>query len=200
MTTRRTSSRLGIQGTIMRHNLLLGVATAALLLPGAAFAQSTGSIDFDAGSDIVVTGRADKSIGGVEIPDSTKAKGVLTQEFIARQTPGNTILDTINSLPGVSFQNNDPFGSGGGTLTIRGFDSIAHLADLRRHSAERYRQLCALFEPAARSGADRPGQCQLRLDRRRQPDRRGFGFDRQLSHHRADRQVRRAAAGLGRRL
>ena len=107
----------------MRHNLLLGVATAALLLPGAAFAQSTGSIDFDAGSDIVVTGRADKSIGGVEIPESTKAKGVLTQEFIARQTPGNTILDTINLLPGVSFQNNDPFGSGGGTLTIRGFDS-----------------------------------------------------------------------------
>lgn len=107
----------------MRHNLLLGVATAALLLPGAAFAQSTGSIDFDAGNDIVITGRADKSIGGVEIPDSTKAKGVLTQEFIARQTPGNTILDTINLLPGVSFQNNDPFGAGGGTLSIRGFDS-----------------------------------------------------------------------------
>src|SRR3546814_12779061 len=26
-------------------------------------------------------------------------------------------------LPGVSFQNNDPFGSAGGTLTIRGFDN-----------------------------------------------------------------------------
>ena len=107
----------------MRNNLYLGVALAALMLPGAAFAQSTGSVDFDEG-DIVVTGaRTDRGVGGVQIPDTAKAKGVLTQEFISKQTPGNSILDTINSLPGVSFQNNDPFGSAGGTLTIRGFDS-----------------------------------------------------------------------------
>lgn len=106
----------------MRTQLLIGVAAAAIMLPGAAFAQSTGSTDFD--NDIVVTAASvSKGVGGVQIPDTSKAKGVLTQEFIARQTPGNSILDTINQLPGVSFQNNDPFGSAGGTLTIRGFDS-----------------------------------------------------------------------------
>ena len=102
----------------MRNNLYLGVAIAALMLPGAAFAQSTGTADLEQG-DIVVTGaRTSQGIGGVVVPDTSKAKGVLTQEFISKQTPGNSILDTINQLPGVSFQNNDPFGSAGGTLNI----------------------------------------------------------------------------------
>ena len=105
----------------MRNQLLIGVAAAALLIPGAAFAQSTGSADFE--GDIVITASTQKGIDGIQSPDTTKAKGVLTQEFIAKQTPGNSILDTINNLPGVSFQNNDPFGSAGGTLTIRGFDA-----------------------------------------------------------------------------
>lgn len=106
---------------MMRTKLFAGVAFAALIMPSAAYAQSTGSADLD--GDIVVTARSTKGVGGVQIPDTSKAKGVLTQEFIAHQTPGNSILDTINSLPGVSFQNNDPFGSAGGTLTIRGFDA-----------------------------------------------------------------------------
>lgn len=108
----------------MKMKLFTSVAFAALLIPGAAFAQSTGSVDFEkGGEDIVVTARASKGIEGIQTPDTPKAKGVLTQEFIAKQTPGNSILDTINNLPGVSFQNNDPFGSAGGTLTIRGFDA-----------------------------------------------------------------------------
>ena len=40
-----------------------------------------------------------------------------------RRTPARPILDTINLVPGVSFQNNDAYGSAGGTLNIRGFDS-----------------------------------------------------------------------------
>jgi iron complex outermembrane receptor protein len=107
----------------MKTKLFTGVAFAAMLIPGAAFAQSTGSQDFDQGDIVVTAARPTKGIAGVQIPDSPKAKGVLTQEFIAKQTPGNSILDTINMLPGVSFQNNDPFGSAGGTLTIRGFDA-----------------------------------------------------------------------------
>ena len=107
----------------MKTKLFTGVAFAAMMIPGAAFAQSTGSTDFDQGDIVVTAARPTKGIQGVQIPDTPKAKGVLTQEFIAKQTPGNSILDTINSLPGVSFQNNDPFGSAGGTLTIRGFDS-----------------------------------------------------------------------------
>lgn len=107
----------------MRMKLFAGVAVAALLVPGVAFAQSTGSIDFDKDAEIVVTGTRRTDVGGIETPDTTKAKAVLTNEFINRQAPGQSINDVINQLPGVSFQNNDPFGSAGGTLTIRGFDS-----------------------------------------------------------------------------
>ena len=92
------------------------------LLPSAAFAQSTG------------TGRQEQQrssspassrpgVDGIVAPPGVKTRGVLTQEFIAKQRPGQSIDDTINLLPGVSFQNNDPYGSSGGTLTIRGFDA-----------------------------------------------------------------------------
>lgn len=92
------------------------------MMPAAAFAQSTGSVDFEKDT-IVITGSRAKDVGGVQAPDTPKAKVVLTQEIISRQNPGQTILDTINLVPGVSFQNNDAYGSSGGTLTIRGFDS-----------------------------------------------------------------------------
>lgn len=92
------------------------------LLSTPAFAQSTGSQDFE--DEIIVTGsRTDRGVAGVITPDTTKAKAVLTQAFIERQSPGQTVNDIINQLPGVSFQNNDPFGSAGGKMSIRGFDN-----------------------------------------------------------------------------
>ncbi|WP_066658167.1 MULTISPECIES: TonB-dependent receptor [unclassified Sphingomonas] len=108
----------------MRNHLLIGAAVAALAFPAAAHAQSTGSVDFEDEGEIVITGTATPSgVAGVVLPETSKAKAVLTDEFIQRGAPGQTINDTINALPGVSFQNNDPYGSSGGTLTIRGFDS-----------------------------------------------------------------------------
>lgn len=108
----------------MRTKLFAGVAFAALMIPASAFAQSSGTIDSEENAEIVVTGtRANNGVNGIVVPDTTKAKGVLTQEFIQRQAPGQSVNDVINQLPGVSFQNNDPFGSSGGTMTIRGFDS-----------------------------------------------------------------------------
>jgi len=98
------------------------LCTSAVIFPTAAFAQSTGSQDFEEQA-IIVTGTRTQDVGGVQAPDTPKSKAVLTQEMIARQNPGQTILDTINVIPGVSFQNNDAYGSSGGTLTIRGFDS-----------------------------------------------------------------------------
>jgi len=104
----------------MKQFLMGSAAVIAVAIPGAAFAQSTGSQDFE--DTIVVTGaRGNDGVGGVVLPDTTKAKGVLTQEIIAKQGSGNTILNAINLIPGVSFQNNDPYGSAGGTLNIRGF-------------------------------------------------------------------------------
>ncbi|MEP9359438.1 TonB-dependent receptor [Sphingomonas sp. KR3-1] len=107
----------------MRTKLFAGVAFAALLIPGAAYAQSTGTIDAEENTTIVVTGTKVHGVGGVEVPDTSKTRQVLTSEIIQRQVPGQSINETINLMPGVSFQNNDPYGSSGGTLTIRGFDS-----------------------------------------------------------------------------
>jgi iron complex outermembrane receptor protein len=101
---------------------LILLCSAAAVMPTAAFAQSTGSQDFEEEA-IIITGSRTQEVGGVQAPDTPKAKAVLTQEFISRQNPGQTILDTINAVPGVSFTNNDAYGSSGGTLTIRGFSS-----------------------------------------------------------------------------
>jgi len=97
-------------------------ATTALAMPAMAFAQSTGTVDFEEEA-IVVTGTRTQEVGGVIAPDTSKARQVLTQETIARQNPGQTILDTINVVPGVVFTNNDAYGSSGGQLTIRGFSA-----------------------------------------------------------------------------
>lgn len=100
--------------------LPLGCALSALAA-STAYAQSTGSVDFE--NEIVVTGATvNRGVAGVVVPDTTKAKAVLTSEFIQRQSPGQSINDVINQLPGVSFQNNDPYGTSGGKLFIRGFD------------------------------------------------------------------------------
>ena len=103
----------------MKKLLFTSVGVVALTAPGAAFAQSTGSIDFN--NEIVVTGQATTDVNGVEIPDTAKAKQVLTQDYISKQQAGQSVLDTINAIPGVNFQNNDAYGSAGGTLNIRGF-------------------------------------------------------------------------------
>ena len=102
--------------------LLLLCSAASVVMPAAAMAQSTGSIDFEKDTIVVTGTRAPAGVGGIVAPDSTKAKGVITQELISRQSPGQTVLNTINLIPSVNFTNSDPFGSAGGNLRIRGFD------------------------------------------------------------------------------
>ena len=106
----------------------LAVGSAFLALP--ALAQSTGSVDFEDNA-IIVTGLRSADVVGVELPDTPKAKQVLTKEQIQRARPGQTINDIINLVPGVSFQNNDPWGSSGGGFTIRGFgaDRVSQTLD-----------------------------------------------------------------------
>jgi iron complex outermembrane receptor protein len=105
----------------MRTKLFAGVAFAALLIPGAAFAQSSGSADFE-GEEIVVTGSR-VNTNQITVPDVPKSRVTVGAETISRQRPGQTVNEIINLVPGVSFQNNDATGAAGGTFTIRGFDS-----------------------------------------------------------------------------
>jgi iron complex outermembrane receptor protein len=105
-----------------RGFLIASVSLAALAIPASAFAQSTGSIEVEEEEIVVTASRASQGVDGVVIPDATKPRAVLTEELIAKQASGQSILNTINQVPGVNFTNSDAYGSSGGNLRIRGFD------------------------------------------------------------------------------
>ena len=104
-----------------------GVALAvAMSLP--AFAQSTGTLAIE---EIVVRGTPITISGAMVAQVEPKSRAAITSELLSRQAPGQSVLDTINLLPAVNFTNNDAYGSGGGDITLRGFDSqrVALLQD-----------------------------------------------------------------------
>lgn len=93
-----------------------------LLVSSVAMAQSSGTTAVE---ELVVTGsRGPADIGGVIVAEvEPKSRATIDSAFIARQMPGQTILGSLNLMPGVNFSNNDAYGSAGGDITIRGFDS-----------------------------------------------------------------------------
>jgi len=101
--------------------LALLCATTAFVMPSMAFAQSTGSIEVE-DEPIVVTGARTQDVNGVTVPNTSKSQTVLGQEFIGRQAAGQSILNTVNLVPGVNFTSSDAYGSSGGNIRIRGFD------------------------------------------------------------------------------
>ncbi|MNK23866.1 Ferrichrome-iron receptor precursor [compost metagenome] len=96
---------------------------SGLLMAGAASAQSTGTEATEV-SDVVVTGqRGPRNIEGLAVAETVaKTRNTINQEFIATQGAGQTILQTLNLTPGLSFTNTDPYGSSGGNIRLRGFD------------------------------------------------------------------------------
>lgn len=114
----------------MKYLLAASAVSLTAAMPTMVSAQSTGSVDFEA-EEIIVTGARARDVEGIEIPDTPKASQVLTEEAIRRQRPGQTVNDIVNLVPGVSFQNNDPWGSSGGGFTIRGFgaDRVSQTLD-----------------------------------------------------------------------
>ncbi|MDG3444477.1 TonB-dependent receptor [Nitrospirillum amazonense] len=104
--------------------LKLGTGMVALATATAwvapALAQSTAS-EMD---EIVITGaRKQPNIAGlIQAETSPKSRSTVTQEYLATQTAGQSVLASLNLLPGVNFTNNDAYGSSGGNIRIRGFD------------------------------------------------------------------------------
>ena len=118
----------------MIKNKLAFVATTALvgsmLLASNAFAQSTGTTEVEQ-VIITATGQPTNLDGSIVEQSVAKSRVSITQDFISAQVPGQTVLDSLNLLPGVNFTNNDAFGSAGGDINVRGFDSqrVALLQD-----------------------------------------------------------------------
>src|SRR4051812_44463265 len=88
-----------------------------------AFAQSSGTEAVEESmSEVVVSATRVRSIGIVGDQTAPKSRVSLTSEYLDRQSPGQTVFQSINMIPGVTFANNDAFGTSGGNLRIRGFD------------------------------------------------------------------------------
>lgn len=105
----------------MKKQFYFGAAAIAIVAATPVYAQSTGSIAVE--DEIIVTAKTgDDGLDGIVVPDATKARGVITQELITTQAAGQTVLNTINLIPGVNFTNSDAYGSSGGNIRIRGFD------------------------------------------------------------------------------
>ena len=99
---------------------------SSLLVAGAASAQSSGTVATEATEldTVVVTGvRGPFTTDGSIVAETVaKTRSTITQEFISTQSPGQTILQTLNLVPGLNFVNTDPFGNSGGNIRLRGFD------------------------------------------------------------------------------
>lgn len=108
------------------RNRLIWATTAlvgSMMAAGAASAQSTGTEATEVDQVIVTGVRGQRTIDGLATAETVaKTRNTIGQEFIATQTAGQTILQTLNLTPGLSFTNADPYGSSGGNIRLRGFD------------------------------------------------------------------------------
>jgi iron complex outermembrane recepter protein len=104
--------------------LLSGAAITALSFSfaGVAHAQSTASQIQDDAEVIVVTGARAGAEGVMVNENAPRARASITDEYIETQASGQTILESINLIPGVNFTSTDAFGVSGGAINMRGFD------------------------------------------------------------------------------
>ena len=112
----------GILQMNMKHFALATTAlVGGLMLASGASAQSTASQATEV-DKVVVTASGQRAVSGLIAETAPKSKSSINQEYIDKQLAGQTILDTLNLTPGLSFTNTDAYGSSGGNVRLRGFD------------------------------------------------------------------------------
>ncbi|HWA00318.1 MAG TPA: TonB-dependent receptor [Caulobacterales bacterium] len=108
---------------MVSKRFLYGAALTALSvsMTGVAHAQSTAS-QIQEEDTIIVTGQRQSMEGTMVAERAPKARATITQDYIQTQAPGQTILESLNLIPGLNFTNTDAYGTSGGAINIRGFD------------------------------------------------------------------------------
>ena len=111
----------------MNSKKLAFLATTALIgnafVGGTATAQSTGTRAAESRDVVIVTGNSGPVTAGAAVAQEIdKTRSTIDQETIERQNPGQTILQSLNLVPGLNFTNADPYGNSGGNIRLRGFD------------------------------------------------------------------------------
>ncbi|WP_322965460.1 TonB-dependent receptor [Sphingomonas fuzhouensis] len=103
----------------------IGGVCLCAVAPHMASAQTAGTIAAEdkAGDDVVVTGERVRKPVVIELPNSPKARAIVTQDYIEHTVPGQSIFNAINLVPGVNYTAGDPYGGNGGGIRMRGFDA-----------------------------------------------------------------------------
>ena len=106
----------------------LSVAAIAAQWGSLVQAQSTGTAAMeDTLTEVVVEGKRVTVLGSVTEQNATKTRVAVSQEYLQKQVAGQTVMQSLNQVPGFNFTNNDAYGSSGGNIRIRGFDN-AHIS------------------------------------------------------------------------
>lgn len=109
--------------SMMRRCAPPATLLAALLPMSVAQAQSTGTAIEEAELEEVVIASSRVTISSLMVTDgSPKSRTNVGAEYIASQPAGQSIIQSLNLVPGVNFTNSDPYGASGGNLRMRGFD------------------------------------------------------------------------------
>jgi iron complex outermembrane recepter protein len=112
----------------VKHLVLATTALAGCLVASGAFAQSTATTELE--QVVITASKGPKTIDGAMTAETApKSKYTVTNEFLSRQADGQTLMQSINLLPGVVFSNSDPYGSSGGSIRLHGQDG-AHIGFL----------------------------------------------------------------------
>jgi iron complex outermembrane receptor protein len=103
----------------------IGGVCLCALIPQMALAQTAGTIaaEDQAKDDVVVTAQRVRKSVVMELPNSPKARAIVTQDYIEHTVPGQSIFNAINLVPGVNYVAGDPYGGNGGGIRMRGFDA-----------------------------------------------------------------------------
>lgn len=104
------------------NKVLLASASPALMLLASvviANAQSTATSEMET---VVSTGM-NSAVNGIMRPITVpKQRSTIDTNYLVTQTAGQTVMESLNKVPGFNFTNNDPYGSSGGNIRIHGFD------------------------------------------------------------------------------
>lgn len=99
-------------------NGVAALAVMAVLAPQA-FAQSSGTEEVE---KVTVTGQR-TGTGGLIVKEKTpKTRSTVDQSYLQTQASGQTVIQSLNLVPGLNFTNTDAYGSSGGNVRLRGFD------------------------------------------------------------------------------
>jgi len=103
------------------NKILLAGASPVLLLAGLAAAQAQ-STATEAIETVIATGTSTAATGIMRPITVPKQRSTIDTRYLETQVAGQTVMESLNKVPGFNFTNNDPYGSSGGNLRIHGYD------------------------------------------------------------------------------